>query len=167
MARLSTCKGCGKQLKPEEKHMHSAKSYCKECFEKISRDSEEYKQLIKYICDNYNIDRPTGLMLKQIKDYKNEYAYTYGGMTYTLWYINEILSKEFIVMYGVSLIKYYYEDASAYYLHQEEIKKSMEVNCKAEIKTKVVKINKVNVVKIKQNNSLIDLGDLLEGGDIH
>ena len=50
MARLSTCKGCGKKLQPEEKYSHASKTYCKECYEKILRDSDEYKQLIEFIC---------------------------------------------------------------------------------------------------------------------
>lgn len=164
MARLSTCKDCGIKLKPEEKHIHSSKVYCDKCYEKIMRDSDEYKKLIKFICDNYLIETPTGLMLKQIKEYKTNYSYTYGGMTYTLWYIKEILNKEFIVMYGVALIKYHYDEACNYYLHQEEIKKSMEINSKAEIKTKVVKVNRSN--NNTKNSSLIDLGSLL-GGDSH
>jgi predicted RNA-binding Zn-ribbon protein involved in translation (DUF1610 family) len=165
MAKLSTCKDCGKQLKSEEKHIHSSKTYCDKCYEKVIRDSEEYKQLIKYICDNYEIDRPTGLMLKQIKDFKTEFGYTYGGIAYTLWYIKEILNKEFIVIYGISLVKFCYEDAKNYYIHQEEIAKSMEINSKAEIKTRVVKIN--NVDKNTKNNSLIDISNLLKGGDTY
>lgn len=165
MARLSSCKGCNKQLEPEEKYIHCSKTYCSICYEKVKRESEEYKQLIKYICDNYEIDRPTGLMLKQIKEYKDEYSYTYGGISYTLWYLKEIQNKEFITMYGVSLVKFCYDEAKNYYLHQEEIKKSMEANGKAEIITKIVKMNRNNTTK--QNNTLIDLENLIEGGDTH
>lgn len=164
MARLSTCKCCGKQLKSEEKHIHSSKTYCKKCYEKIIRESEEYKQLITFICENYLIDRPTGLILKQIKEYKNDYLYTYGGIVYTLWYVKEILNKEFIVTYGVSIVKYYYDEAKEYYSQQEKIKKDMETNCNAKIKTKIVKVGKGN--KTTKTNSLIDLGNLI-GGDNH
>lgn len=162
MAKLSSCKDCGKELQSDEKHIHCSKSYCEICYDKIMKESDEYKRLIKYICENYSIQAPTGLILKQIKEYKTEYAYTYGGITYTLWYIKEILNKEFIVMYGISLVKFCYEDAKNYYIHQEEIKKSMELNSKAEIKTRVVKVN--NVDKNTKNNSLIDIGSLMEGG---
>jgi len=165
MARLSKCKDCGKSLQPEEKHIHSSKTYCITCYEKIAQSSNEYKQLIKYICDNYEIERPTGLMLKQIKEFKDEFLYTYGGIIYTLWYVKEILNKEFIILYGVAIVKFYYDEAKTFYLHQEEIKKSMEVNGKVEVKTKIVKINRTN--KTKVNNSLIDLGNLIEGGDSH
>lgn len=165
MARLSSCKGCGKQLQTEEKYIHGSKTYCAKCYEKMVRESEEYKQLILYICANFNIERPTGLMLKQIKEYKNEYSYTYGGIIYTLWYAKEILDKELISMYGISLVKYYYDDASRYYIQQDDIKKSMNVNGKVEIKTKIVRVNRIN--KNTQNNSLIDIGSLMKGGVTH
>lgn len=164
MARLSSCKGCGKQLQPEEKHIHSSKTYCSICYEKVKRESDEYKQLIKYICEIYEIDRPTGLMLKQLKEYKDEYSYSYGGILYTLWYLKEILNKEFIVLYGVSLVKFCYDEAKNYYIHQEEVKKSMETNGKVGIITKIVKMKRHTT---KKNNSLIDIGTLIEGGDTH
>lgn len=164
MAKLSSCKGCDKLLQPEEKHIHCSKTYCSICYEKVKRESEEYKQLIKYICEIYEIDRPTGLILKQLKEYKDEFAYTYVGIIYTLWYLKEILNKEFIVLYGVSLVKFCYDEAKNYYIHQEEIKKSMEVNGKVEIITKIVKMNKHNNTR---NNSLIDIGTLIDGGDTH
>lgn len=46
MARLSICKNCGKKLQPHEKHMHSSKAYCEECYKKIAKESGEYKQLV-------------------------------------------------------------------------------------------------------------------------
>ena len=100
MARLSTCKGCGKKLQPEEKYIHASKTYCEECYKKIERESTEYKQLIEFICNNYELDKPTGFMLKQIKELKTEYGYSYAAMTYTLWYCKEILNKSLIEKYG-------------------------------------------------------------------
>ena len=94
MARLSTCKGCGKKLQPEEKHIHSSKTYCEECFKKIERDSTEYKQLIEFICNNYELEKPTGFMLKQIKELRTEYGYSYAAMTYTLWYCKEMCIRD-------------------------------------------------------------------------
>lgn len=161
MARLSTCKGCNKKLQPSEKYIHSSKTYCESCYNKIKKDSEEYKQLIEYICTNYNINAPTGFILKQIKEMKDECLYTYGGMTYTLWYCKEVMGKELLTKYGVALIKYYYSDASDYFIQQEESKRKMEELKDIELKTKIVKINKQNM---NTNNSLINLNNLL-GGD--
>lgn len=163
MTRLSTCKNCGKKLKPEEKCIHSSKIYCKECFKEICRESDEYKQLIEYICENYEIDRPSGFMLKQIKEYKNEYEYSYAAMTYTLWYCKEILNKTLTEKYGVALIKHFYDEAKKYYLQQEKLKKQINELSDSEIKTKVVKCKSVK--SNKHTKSLINLGDLLKDGD--
>lgn len=165
MARLSTCKGCGKKLQPEEKYTHASKTYCKKCYEKIERESIEYKQLIEFICNNYKLDKPTGYILKQIKEFKTEYEYSYAAMTYTLWYCKEVLNKSFIEKYGISLIKYYYNDAKNYYLQQEKLKEQINKLSDIKIKTKIVKKTSMN--SKKKSTSLIDLGDLLKGGDLN
>lgn len=163
MDRLSTCKGCGKKLQPEEKYTHASKTYCEECFKKIERESTEYKQLIEFICNNYGMEKPSGFMLKQIKDFKNDYGYSYAAMTYTLWYCKEVLNKSLIEKYGVALIKNYYNEAKDYYSQQEKLTEQVNKLSDVEVKKKVVKRSSVNVNK--NSRFLINLGDLLEGGD--
>ena len=165
MARLSTCKSCGKKLQPEEKYTHASKTYCKKCYEKIERESTEYKQLIEFICNNYKLDKPTGYILKQIKDFKTEYEYSYAAMTYTLWYCKEVLNKSFIEKYGISLIKYYYDEAKNYYSQQEKLKEQINKLSDIKVKTKIVKRTSMN--SKKESTSLIDLEDLLKGGDLN
>ena len=143
--------------------MNSSKTYCKECFENIERESSEYKQLIDFICENYVLDRPTGFMLKQIKEYKNDYGFSYAAMTYTLWYCKEILNKSLIVKYGVVLIKHYYDEAKEYYSQQEKLKE--QVNKLSDVKKKTKLVNRSSMRTKTKSASLIDLGDLLEGGD--
>ncbi|MBU5331720.1 hypothetical protein KQI61_05885 [Anaerocolumna aminovalerica] len=162
MPRLASCKGCGKKLHPHEKFTHSSKSYCDVCYKKVTRDSNEYKQLVEFICDNYKIEKPTGLMFKQIKDMKIENGYSYGGMTYTLWYCKEILMKQLNVKYGVTLIKFYYDEAKNYYNEQERLIKQLNELEDIELKTKVIKINK-QTGNSTTNKSLINLNDLLGG----
>lgn len=94
---------------------------------------------------------------------KEECLYTYGGMTYTLWYCKEVIGKELLSKYGVSLIKYYYNEACDYFIQQEESKRKMEELKNIEMKTKVIKINKQSKNNTN-NNSLINLNNLL-GGD--
>lgn len=165
MARLSTCKSCGKKLQPEEKYTHASKTYCKKCYEKIERESIEYKQLIEFICNNYKLDKPTGYILKQIKEFKTEYEYSYAAMTYTLWYCKEVLNKSFIEKYGISLIKYYYNEAKNYYSQQEKLKEQINKLSDIKIKTKIVKKTSIN--SKKKSTYLIDLEDLLKGGDLN
>lgn len=165
MARLSTCKSCGRKLQPEEKYIHASKAYCEECYQKILRESDEYKQLIEFICTNYEIEKPTGFMLKQIKDMKIDFGWSYAAMTYTLWYCKEILGKQLIEKYGVALVRHFYEEAREYYSQQEQIKNQMEQIKDVEMKTKVVKHNNIN--NVNTNASLVNLESLLKGGDAH
>ena len=166
MARLSTCKGCGKKLQSGEKHTYNSKTYCEQCFEGIEKEAIAYKDLVRFICENYNITQPTGFMFKQIKELKNNFGYSYAAMTYTLWYCKEILNKSLLEKYGVSLIKYHYDDAKDYYLQQERMKEQADKLSNVEIKTKVVKKNGANASQRNQA-SLINLESLLEGGDKH
>lgn len=166
MARMAKCKGCGIPLAPEDRYRRNSKTYCKECFEKAERNAEEYKDLVEFICENYGsgepLEKPTGLMLKQIKEYKNEYGYTYGGMAYTLWYCKEVLGKSLVEKYGIGIVKYYYEEAGEYYLQQERIKERVEASEPA--------AGKVNIVKMKRKEEvprpvpLINLESLTNGG---
>lgn len=165
MARLSTCKGCGKKLQPEEKYTHANKAYCADCYKEVQRESDEYKQLIDFICINYQIERPTGFMLKQIKELRTECSYSYAAMTYTLWYCKEVLGKHLIEKYGVALIKHFYNEACDYYNQQERMKEQMKNIENVEIRTKIVK--RQNSKSQGKMSSLINLGNLLGGGDIH
>lgn len=163
VARLSTCKSCGKKLQPEDKFVHSSKSYCSECYNKITREANEYKQLIDFICTNYDIDRPTGLILKQIKEMKTNFGWSYAAMTYTLWYCKEIIEKPLIQKYGVYLIKSYYDDAKSYYSQQEKLEEQMRELKDVEVKTKVIKKTINENKSNKTSSSLVDLESLLRG----
>ena len=130
-----------------------------DCYNKKVEEHESYNQLLKTICEYFKIEIVTGLMLKQIKQYKIEFNYTYNGMIYTLWYAKEILNKNFITQYGVALIKYEYENAENYYLQQSKIEDSIEVG---EEKIKYITIKK----QPKQiTNFLIDIDKIIKDGD--
>ena len=71
--------------------------------------------------------------------------------------------KSLIEKYGVALIKHYYDEAKDYYSQQEKLKEQINKLSDVEVKTKVVKKTSMN--SNKKSASLIDLGNLLEGGD--
>lgn len=158
MPRLSTCKLCEKQITKEEKFIYSNKSYCKTCYDIKIKDHEEYTNLINSICIYFSINKPTGLILKQLKEYKEKFDYTYGGMSYCLWYITEILNKKLDVKYGVAIIKFEYENAKDYFNKQQSIRNSLNKPLNNEVTKKVqIKVKKTN------NNFLINLDKL--GGE--
>ena len=86
-------------------------------------------------------------------------------MTYTLWYCKEILGKSFNEKYGIYIIDHYYDEACNFYLQQEKQKEQADKISKVDIKTKIVNRKSLNMNKIKSSTSLINLGDLIEGGD--
>lgn len=100
-------------------------------------------------------------MLKQVKQYKDEFKYTYDGMTYTLWYCKAVLNKSFISKYGIAIIKFEYENAEQYFLQQQKIKNSV-IDISNRVEPTVIKY-KSN--EHKQSNFLLDLDQLVKDGD--
>lgn len=116
-----------------------------------------YTNLITYICEIFSLVKPSGLMLKQIKEYVENLNYSYGGIQYTLWYLKEILNKSFEVKYGIAQVKYYYEQAENYYKQQEQIENSIE-----ELKENETKMVKVKIDKnVNKSICLIDIDSIL------
>ncbi|WRN34798.1 hypothetical protein UM818_01800 [Staphylococcus aureus] len=50
------------------------------------RDKQERKELIDFILELFDIEKPTGLILKQIKNLHEEYGYRYKAIALTLDY---------------------------------------------------------------------------------
>ena len=161
MARKSKCKGCEIELTKEERFSDAGKSYCKSCYDKIMTEKENYKNLIGTICHYFDIDEPTGLMVKQIKQYKEEYGYSNSGIGYTLWYLKEIEGRTFNEKkYGIALVKYSYEKAKGYFEQQQRIQSSVLIE---EVKTKQIKLNLNKVYKKETENYTLDIDKLLGG----
>lgn len=163
MARKSKCNGCSIEITKEEKFISKGKGYCKTCHDDILAETEKYKLLIQTICQYFNIDEPTGLMVKQIQQYKTQYNYSNSGIGYTLWYIKEIKGKSFNeTKYGIALVKYHYDEAKKYFEQQQRITNSVS-NEQQEVKTREVKLNINKVYKKEKNKFTIDINDLLGG----
>jgi hypothetical protein len=163
MSRKSKCKGCSKEISKEEKIILKGKSYCKECHDNLLAETENYKLLVSTICEYFNLKEPTGLIVKQIQQYKNEYGYSNSGIGYTLWFIKEIKGKNFNeTKYGIALVKYHYEEAKRYFEQQEKILNSVK-NEQTEVKTRQVKLNIDKVYEKDRNRMTIDIDQLLGG----
>lgn len=149
MARLARCKGenCGKELPLNDRYKHSSKWYCKECYEKEINKPNPYKDLIAYICNEFNIDAPSSIILSQIKYMKNKTNYTYGGIQYTIWYFKYILNRQLDEKYGLAFVKYYYDSAKNYFNEQVELENKV-----MEMKNKTV-TKKKKVIKYKSNTN--------------
>lgn len=117
------------------------------------------KELYDYICDLYNMKFPTGLIIKQIKEYKEEYGYKYSGMLLTLKYFYEIQENPVKYNDGVGIIPYIYEEAKEYYLDQQRIRKEAK-NIKEISKKENIEIKKNDDSKQYNNFKMIDISKI-------
>ena len=160
MAKISTCKICGKEIQnKEDKFKISNKTYCKHCYDKEIIEVEARKKLIDDLCTMLELKAPTGLILKQIKECKETLHYTYRGMNYTLWYYTVILNKQIDVKFGIAFMKYYYKEAEDYYLQIANVEKSVDKTKDIQTKIKIVKVNSNK----NDKELLIDLNKFCEG----
>lgn len=160
MGRKAKCKECGIELEKENRYKYSNGYLCKICYDKKILEKVQRNTLIDTIMNYFNLKNIDGLILKQIKDYKKTYNYTYDGMTYTLWYCKEILKKDFNIKYGIAIIKYEYRNAENYFINQQNISNSLKKI--KEPKVNNIKINLSKVFKKDNNNFLIDLDKIAQ-----
>ena len=113
------CVVCGELFPKDETIIKSNKRYCKTCLEAKEEESALYKNdwdlLFDYICKLYSIDKPTGMMFQQMKNYRAEYEYTNIGMYYTLQYYYKILENDVLEDTGLGIIPYFYDKAKKHY----------------------------------------------------
>lgn len=164
MARRVKCPECGTYNDKENTVYHNSKYYCKICFENRQRESQDYKDLIAYICELYQIEAPTGWMLKQIKDYKEQFNFTYRGIKTTLHYFYEIQKGNSVEdSMGIGIVPFVYDEAKKFYIDKRAVKESLK-DCNLEEIGNKKKIIHVKRETKKQNNyremALIDIEKL-------
>lgn len=127
--RLPKCPECEYQVdKDKEEHIiHSKKTYHAQCFKKFERRKEDRNDLHNYICELYRISVPNGFMLKQIKEFTEEYGYTLKGIEFSLRYFNDVEKGKTYVnneqaRMGIGIVPYVYEKTKLYYGKLGEIK---------------------------------------------
>jgi hypothetical protein len=91
--KIAKCKFCGEQFDRNAEPFVEvgARRYAhKACAEKaqagISQDELDYLKLEEYIKQLFNINTINAKMKKQIKDFRQEYGYTFSGMLKTLYW---------------------------------------------------------------------------------
>lgn len=117
------CKYCGIEFNrlSEPTVQISERRYAhKECAEKhdaaIPQDEKDYKILEDYIKKIFNINTLGIKIRKQIKDFKEEYKYTYSGMYKTLYWWFDIKKHSIdLANGGIGIVPYVYDEACKYY----------------------------------------------------
>ena len=125
MAHIVKCSVCGKQFDRDKIQAvkSGARRYahysCKPDGEKVDlpQVDEDLLKLINYAEQLLGKDYNAARVKKQIKDFKEEYNYSYSGMLKSLVYFYEIKgnSKE-KANGGIGIVPFIYNDAYNYYL---------------------------------------------------
>jgi hypothetical protein len=122
-ARIVKCKYCGVQFNRNaepfvevggRRYAHKA---CAEAHQAtVSQEELDYMELEKYIKKLFNESVISAKIRKQIRDFRQEYNYTYSGMLKTLKWWYEIRGQSIdMAQGGIGIIPYIYQDALKYY----------------------------------------------------
>lgn len=162
MARLPACPDCGIDIidKKQAKKI-SGRWVCFPCLEKREQIAEDRRELYQLVAGLFFIKHPTGMMMKQIKDFKEDLDYTYKGMTLSLIYWTETLNNNMSNAKGVGIIPYIYEDAKNFYIEKLKVKQNVD-NMKGDFSSdKVVVLSKSKTISSnKALHKIIDMNDL-------
>lgn len=149
------CIKTGKKWDREKLEVFNGKRYCENCLKIKKIDFETYQPLIFTIKKYFGIPYPTGIMLRQVKDFRFKRGYSYLDITNAILYINFVLRKPLITKYGLGLVPYIIEDSKKYYILQNESNKKMqEQTVDNSVLGVVVKVNKTHfndVEKVKSD----------------
>lgn len=119
--RTVKCPYCEEQIdrNTEDFTQHSNRYFHKECFNQRQEEIEERNRprndLIDYICELHNLQRPNGFILRQIKEFEEEYGYTLKGIEFSLRYFHDIEGNPVVERTGIGIVPHVYEDAKRYY----------------------------------------------------
>ena len=115
--KLRTCPKCKEKVDPLSENAIDIENATlhRECYERIQREKKNRQDLLDYISLKYDINFPTGYMLRQISDYHDKRGYSYKAMLTTLKFIFDVERVPIKDGVGVGLIPFYFEKAKAYY----------------------------------------------------
>ena len=168
MARLLKCYGyCGKKYPKEEltklnlnKNSSSpGLNYCSECYNRKVKETADREDLYKFIQDTYNLEFPTGQMLRQIKMLNQERGYTYKNIRFTLDYVFNI-KKNYspITKFGVSMVPYFHDEMIEYYKSLKERRQNLKL---VNTEPKVIEIEPFKTNEDYKYKKLISTEDIL------
>lgn len=83
------------------------------------KETEDYKELISYICQLREEQRPSMAVLAQIKRYK-EFGYTYAGIKMSLEYFHVLKGNPVLKDKGIGIVESVYDTAKEYYQKRYE-----------------------------------------------
>lgn len=84
--------------------------------ERLIQEEKDRENLYAYVCKLFNCTHVDARVQKQIKQYKEEYEYTYSGMQKALTYFYEVKANDISKANGgIGIVPYVYKQAFNYY----------------------------------------------------
>lgn len=130
MVRLLKCYGYCNEKHPKENLIklnlnknssNPGQNYCKSCYEKKIKDHNDREDLYKYLQESFNLNFPTGLMLRQIKDFRNNRGYSYKNIRFTLNYVFNIKkTHKPVTKFGIAIVPYFHDEMIEYFKRLKE-----------------------------------------------
>jgi len=159
MAKKVKCPHCEKMMDKESAVPHQKRYYHEACLKDKQKSIDDRKDLIAYICELYRIDAPTGMMLKQIKEYETDFKYKLKGIELALRYFYETSENRPREGDGIGIVPFVYEKAKKHYMLKKNVEKSVREAAGKEIEQKVVTV-KSPEMKVKKKIEQIDMSTL-------
>ena len=142
MARLVKCYGtCGEKHSSDEMEKLSGKNFCPECYIKEKTNRENREAVYRVIAHAYDLQMPTTLMKKHVKDMHENYGWSYKRILVLADYVfNKKKIKMLDMKYGVKHLENYHQEMNEYYIKRKR-KKDLNKGKKNPKETKVIKGN--------------------------
>ena len=110
------------RTKEEFGQLSSGRYTHKDCFDDHQKANEDRQKLLAYIDELFGKRVNFGVVTKQIKNYIDNYKYSYSGIHGTLYYCYAIKKQEINKAEGIGLVPYYYNEARRYWLQVQGAK---------------------------------------------
>lgn len=140
----------------QEKEQKKAKQELKEEIRTAAKSDPDYKKLVEYICELYDLDHISPMIISQIDKYHERYNLKYTGIQLSLQYYYETLKNPIKEQYGIGIVPSIYDKAKYFYLQQKKVAASIKSN---NIETKCQVID-VNVKATSKRNKMIDISQI-------
>lgn len=160
MTREVKCQYCGEYDSKDNmtyietgKTKKQKKYYHEECLEVKERNTEEYKNLIEYICELFNIESPNGMIVKQVKEYHTDYKYRYYAIQLALQYFFVEKDNPIPDHKTIGIVPYVMDEAKKYYTHLANMSEE-----EFEIRSMTLSIKQPK--KINRKKKIINISEL-------
>lgn len=142
MARLVKCYGtCGEKHSSDEMIKLSGKNFCPECYIKEKTNRENREAVYRVIAHAYDLQMPTTLMKKHVKDMHENYGWSYKRILALADYVfNKKKINMLDMKYGVKHLENYHQEMNEYYIKRKR-QKDLNKGKKNPKETKVIKGN--------------------------